>query len=367
MLKIIADDKIPFLRGVLEDFAEVIYLPGKEISREDVKDADALLIRTRTKCDRNLLDASKVKFIATATIGFDHIDTDYCEQNNIIWQTAPGCNANSVVQYILSAMVEASLSLEIDFRDLTLGIVGVGNVGSRLAKKAKALGMKVLLNDPPRARKEGSEAFVDLNYLVEHSDIISFHTPLTREGEDKTFHLVDDSFFYKINEPKIVFNSSRGEVVETQALKRAIKSDKLKFVAIDVWENEPELDRELLQMVNIATPHIAGYSSDGKALGTAMSVQGLSKFFKLSLNNWYPENLPEAENSCIDISEENEKEALFKALLTSYCIKDDHKNLVSNPDKFEYLRGNYPVRREYEAFTMNETHPALERIGFRKK
>ncbi|MDP3582352.1 MAG: 4-phosphoerythronate dehydrogenase, partial [Ignavibacteria bacterium] len=299
-IKIVADDKIPFLKGVLEPFADVIYLPPKEISRETVKDADALLVRTRTKCNADLLENLSVKFIATATIGFDHIDGAYCDANKIRWMSAPGCNSSSVQQYIASALVTIAANKKFKLSDKTIGIVGVGNVGSKVEKLASALGMKVLLNDPPRARKEGGEKFVSLDELVEKSDIITFHVPLNKAGVDKTFHLADEKFFEKFNKSKIMINSSRGEVVETNALKLAVKDGSVSDLVLDVWENEPNIDSELLELTDIATPHIAGYSADGKANGTAICVNALSEYFNLGLEkNWYPKEIPNPVNSSI--------------------------------------------------------------------
>ena len=197
-MKIIADNKIPFLKGVFEPFAEVVYLPGKQIDADAVKDADAMIIRTRTKCNAALLKGSKVKHIATATIGFDHIDTEYCRTNQIFWTNAPGCNAESVAQYITFVLLQDAVRRKSSLRGKVLGIIGVGNVGSRIARNAEALGMKVLLNDPPRARKEGAGAFTGLPELLEQSDYMTCHTPLNTGGMDNTFHLADNSFFEKI-------------------------------------------------------------------------------------------------------------------------------------------------------------------------
>ncbi|MDX1284375.1 MAG: NAD(P)-dependent oxidoreductase, partial [Draconibacterium sp.] len=185
-MKIIIDDKIPYIKGAFENLAEVVYLPGKETTPEVVKDADAIITRTRTICNQELLEGSKVKFIATATIGFDHIDTDYCKQAGIEWTNAPGCNAESVNQYIASALFSWSMRKRIDLAGLTIGVVGVGNVGSRVAKTCEILGMKVLLNDPPRERAEGPEQFVSLETIQKEADIITLHVPLNLEGEDAT-------------------------------------------------------------------------------------------------------------------------------------------------------------------------------------
>ncbi|MCW9066240.1 MAG: 4-phosphoerythronate dehydrogenase, partial [Ignavibacteriaceae bacterium] len=271
-IKIIADNKIPFLKGVLEPFTEIEYHKGSEITKKIVRDADALLIRTRTKCNKELLLDTKIKFIGTATIGIDHIDTAFCESKGIKWINAPGCNSSSVQQYLASALLTLSKLKNFEFSKMTIGIVGVGNVGSKVEMIANILGLKVLLNDPPRERIEGREKFVSLDRLIEQSDIITFHVPLNLNGIDKTFHLADAELFKKFNKSKILINTSRGEVIETAALKEAISDGNVTASVLDVWENEPNIDLELLKMVDIATPHIAGYSADGKANGTSVCV-----------------------------------------------------------------------------------------------
>jgi len=257
-IKIIADNKIPFLKGVLEPFVKISYLDPFQITRETVKDAEALLVRTRTKCDSELLEGSTIKFIGTATIGFDHIDTVFCETNSIKWVNAPGCNSTSVQQYVVSALLTLAELKKIQLDSMTIGIVGVGNVGSKIQKATNILGLKILLNDPPRERKEGNEKFVGLDQLVEESDILTIHVPLSINGIDKTFHLVNDEFFKKFKKGMIIINTSRGEVIDTNSLRNAIKNEKVISSVLDVWENEPKIDIKLVNLVDIVTPHIAG-------------------------------------------------------------------------------------------------------------
>ena len=372
-MKIVADNKIPFLKGVLEPYAEVAYYPGTEINAKLVNDADALLVRTRTKCNANLLENSKVKFIATATIGFDHIDTAYCESKDIRWTNAPGCNSVSVMQYIASALVFLSEKYNFNYSDKTLGVVGGGNVGSKVALLASGLGMKVLLNDPPRERVEGKSKFVSLQKIQENADIITFHVPLNNEGVDKTYHLVDEDFLHGIKPETIIINSSRGEVVSAASLKKALKEKKIKAALLDVWENEPLIDKELLDLVDIGTPHIAGYSADGKAMGTAMSVQALSRFFNFNLNNWLPDNIPQVHNNKIEIDckELNIQEVINKAVLATYNIENDSTALKKSLKTFEAQRGNYPLRREFNAYEVclkndkNNIGQLLSTLGFR--
>ena len=353
-MKILVDDRIPFIKGALEPVAEVLYLPGDRIGPGEVKEADALIIRTRTKCNAHVLKDSKVKFIATATIGFDHIDTSFCEASGIHWQNAPGCNAKSVEQYILSALLTLAEKKQFELAGKTIGIVGVGHVGSKIERVCKLLGMNVLLNDPPRARSEGADTFVSLKQVMQDADIITLHVPLSISGEDSTWHFINHLFFSSLRKKTILINSSRGEVVDSFALKHAIHSGILDSVVLDVWENESLIDLELLWRVNIATPHIAGYSVDGKANGTKMSVQGVSEFFQLGLDDWEPKGLPVPEKTeiLIDSTEKNLQQIIYEAVIASYNILEDDKRLRDSVNTFERQRGSYPVRREFDSFSV---------------
>lgn len=353
-LHIIADDKIPFLQGVLEPFANVEYFPGKEISQKVVKNADALITRTRTKVSKDLLEGSSVKIVATATIGYDHLDTDWLDKNGILWVNSPGCNSGSVMQYIGGALTFLSEKKQFSFNQLTLGVVGVGNVGTKVAMLGKNLGLKVLLNDPPRERKEGKEQFIPLSELLKSSDIITMHVPLNKDGKDKTQGMVNEEFLSLLKKSATFINSSRGPVVDESALKRAIRSGKIDSAVLDVWNNEPQIDNELLNLIDIATPHIAGYSVDGKANGTSMVVNSIARYFKLDLLDWYPNNLPNPENNiikidCTGISDQQIQE---KAIRSTYKIEKDDENLRNSIQDFEKLRGNYPVRREFSSYTI---------------
>ena len=325
-MKIIADENIPFLKGVFEKVADIKYLSGGAIKKEDIADVDAMIIRTRTCCNQELLEDSSIKFIATATIGADHLDISWLEQVGIKWSNAQGCNSGAVCQYIESVL-SLLINEGIKPTNTTIGIVGVGSVGSKVEKLAKKLNFNVLLNDPPRARKESNLCFVDLQTLLKQSDIITFHTPLTFEGIDATFRLFNFNSLELLKPKAIIINTSRGDVVHSQALIKGLDSDKISRVVLDVWENEPNISKELLKKVWIATPHIAGYSYEGKANATAMSVQAISRFFNLGLDNWQPQL-----SSKID----------FKV----YNVMDDDAKLRKNPEDFEKIRDNYPMRRE---------------------
>jgi erythronate-4-phosphate dehydrogenase len=353
-MKVIADDKIPFLEGVLEPFIDMEYIPGDQITPERVRDADALLIRTRTKCDARLLEGSSVKFIGTATIGFDHIDTGYCKQRGIAWSSAPGCNAGSVNQYIASALISLSRQKGFRLKDRVLGIVGVGNVGSKILKTAEMFNMRIYLCDPPRVRKEGICGFLSLDSIIRECDIITFHVPLNLGGQDKTFHMAGDDFFSGLNPGTILINSSRGEIMDTGSLIKSISSGRLGGLVLDVWENEPDINRDLLAMTTIATPHIAGYSADGKAKGTAMVIQALSKFFGLGIDDWQPEYIPMPENKVItlDCQDMDVETAMGEAILTTYNVLRDDQRLKQSADTFEKQRGAYPLRREFQSFSV---------------
>ena len=374
-IKIIADDKIPFLKGVLEQTAEIEYLPAAEIKNENVKDADALLIRTRTRCDSLLLDNTSIKFIATATIGFDHIDVDYCKTNNIKWINAAGCNSSSVMQYFASAILTLSQRKNIHLSGKTIGIIGVGNVGKKIEKLSRLLGMNVLLNDPPREREEGSDKFTNLDDLIKESDIITFHVPLNLGGIDKTYHLADENFFGKLKNPKILINTSRGEVIKTEVLMERLRSGMILSCVLDVWENEPEINLELLDLVNIATPHIAGYSVEGKANGTAACVNAFNEYFDLGLEqNWYPQNLhaPEIANEVvIECGGKSIYEIFHELIISTYSIQKDDQRLRIKPNEFEKQRENYPVRREFPYYNVkliradNLQRKKIEGLGFK--
>ncbi len=353
-IKIVIDQKIPFIKGALERSARVVYLPGDKITDVSVRDADALIVRTRTRCDKALLEHSSVKFIATATIGYDHIDTEWCAAAGIRWTNAPGCNASSVEQYIVSALLYMAEMQGFDPRDKCLGVIGAGNVGSKVARAAKALGFEVLLNDPPRAAAEGEAGFVALDTLLERSDIVSMHVPLNREGVYRTESMADAGFFEKIRRGAIFINTSRGEVVDEDHLREAIRKARVSDAVLDVYRNEPRVDRDLLGRLFLATPHIAGYSADGKANGTKMSVQAVSRHFGLGLDNWEPVNVPAPEQSeiFVDASGEDLLSVVGGVYAQTYSVQEDHDRFMADPGAFETLRGNYRLRREPSAYSV---------------
>ncbi len=372
-MKVIIDDKIPFLKGVLEPYTSTLYKNGASISREDVKEADALIIRTRTRCDGGLLAGSTIQFIASATIGHDHIDEKFCAESNIVWANAPGCNAGSVGQYVAAALCFWSNKTGKPLRGNCIGIVGVGNTGSRLADLCRTLGMKVLLNDPPRERKERSNAFVDIQTILKEADIISLHVPLNRDGEDKTCHLINADNLSKMDRCSLLINTSRGEVIDNVALKKSLQQGSLRDAVLDVWENEPDIDRDLISCLLLATPHIAGYSADGKAAGSTMAVRAFARCFGFSdLESWFPESIPPPYRpEFAPCDHDTDMESLLKqTVLHSYPIDEDDARLRESPQNFEHLRGSYPLRREFPAYQIRLNKQQdfqgkqLEKLGF---
>ncbi len=362
---IIADNKIPYLQGVLEPYARIDYLSPGQIDAEAVRNADMLLIRTRTFCNRQLLAHSRCRHIATATIGYDHIDTRYCQEQGIDWTNCPGCNAPSVAQYIISSLLAWSKHTGKPLHECTLGVVGVGHVGRLVAHYGELLGMQLLRNDPPRQEIEGDEGFVDLATICREADIITFHTPLTGEGKHPTFHLGNDNFFGALRRTPLIINSARGEIIDSAALKRAVERKAIAGFILDCWENEPNLDRQLLQQAFIATPHIAGYSADGKATATRMVVQAVARWLNIEIptDTILP---PAPEHPLIDLRVTDNP--IHTAVWKSYHpINDDHR-LRQSPDSFEAQRSNYPLRREFFAYSIQAAPDSLvdllHKLGF---
>ena len=330
-MKIVVDDKIPYIREKLTLLAdEVVALRGADITAADVKDADALVVRTRTRCNEQLLKDSRVQFVATATIGFDHIDTAYMERAGICWTNCPGCNAASVAQYIECSLLLLERKKGLHLRHSTIGIVGCGHVGSKVKAVAERLGMRVLVCDPLLAEP----GFVSLDTIERESDIITFHVPLTRDGEYATIHMADDAFFHRIPRVPYIINTSRGEVVDNDALLIALNEGRVRDAVIDVWEYEPQLNIQLLQRVFIGTPHIAGYSADGKVNADNMVIDALCRNFGLK----HPAII-QAPPLPVGFYYTGDPLQLYNPL-------DDSQKLKMNPENFEWLRNNYPLRRE---------------------
>lgn len=366
-MKIVADKTIPFLKGIPENFAEVSYLSSNEFTPSAVKDADALIVRSINKCTRELLTGSRVKLITTATIGFDHIDTAYCGEAGIRWYNAPGCNAVSVSQYVLSSLFVIALHKNEPLQDKTIGIVGVGHVGKEVKKLAEALGMRVLLNDPPRAEREGGEAFVSLHEIAREADIITLHTPLEKGGRYPTYHLADEAFFGKLARKPWFINAARGAIHDTAALIRAKENGLISELVLDCWEKEPEISKALLDLATIATPHIAGFSADGKANATRACLEHIGAFF--AIPNVRTEEVvpPLPAQSRINISE-YAIHPVEEAVFHSFNPLPVDRALRKEPDRFEWFRANYPHPREFSAYTivnsLSEEKLLLRELGF---
>ncbi len=341
-MKVIVDDKIPYIREALSAMGvDAVYAPGSHINNALVRDADALIVRTRTHCDEVLLQGSRVQFVATATIGYDHIDTAYCAAQGIRWTNAPGCNAASVRQYVQSVLLLLQKERGIQLSGCTIGVVGVGHVGTLVADMAATWGMRVLLCDPPRSER-GEQGFVSLQEIAHEADIITLHTPLTHEGPHRTWHLADEAFFDSLQRKPYFINTSRGETTNTKALLQSLDEGRIAQCIIDVWEHEPHIDRQLLDRCYIGTPHIAGYSADGKANATRMSLEALSSHFGLGK---VPTIAPPDPNKTIP-----QAASRSEALLHIYSPHTDSNALKLHPEDFELLRGNYPLRREETAY-----------------
>lgn len=341
-MKVVIDKDIPFIEGVFEPYSEVVYRPGTDICRADLLDADALIVRTRTHCNSELLDGTSVKMIATATIGMDHIDLDYCRDAGIYVQNAAGCNAGGVMNYVFSALYGVAARKGIKLENPTIGIVGVGNVGRRVEKMSMALGFGVLKYDPPRAAAEGPSCFCSLEELLDKSNIITMHVPLN----DTTRGMADTDFFSNVHPGTIFINVSRGEVVVDEALKEA--APKLGALIIDTWNNEPNIDLELMELADIATPHIAGYSYQGKQNGTAAAVRSVARFLGISqLFDFFPNtDIKELEAVKLDFRGLSQGE-IASQIQYNYPIFTDDFLFRMAPETFEKIRSNYHYRREF--------------------
>ncbi len=330
-MNIVVEKNIPFIKGLLDEMAHVSYLPPEEITPEAMRDTDALVTRTRTRCDAALLDGSRCTFIATATIGTDHIDLDYCRCRGITVKNAPGCNAPAVAQYVM-ASIAAVRGLSTSF---TLGVVGAGHVGSIIVDWARKMGISVLVCDPPRAEAEGGAGFTGMDTIARDCDVITFHTPMTREGRYPTYHLLDSGFVGRLGRRPLIINSARGPVTDTCALLDGLSSGLIGDVVIDCWEGEPAISLELLNRAAIATPHIAGYSREGKIRATRMAVDALTGHFRLPAV-MMPESVPDGAA----------RHVTFESVAVSYNPLADSIALKAAPACFEALRNSYNYRPE---------------------
>lgn len=377
-MKIVADENIPYVVDAFGTIGEVTTMHGRTVTRDLIRDAEMLLVRSVTKVNEALLEGSSVRFVATATIGLDHIDQDYLRSRDISLASAPGSNANSVAEYVTAALLVLGRRRGLTLDGLTAGVIGLGNVGSQVAKKLTALGIGVLRNDPPLQRETGDVSFLPIDELF-GADIITVHVPLTKDGPDPTYHLLDSAFLPKLKPGAILFNTSRGSVADTQALLAHLAKDGRGPVVLDVWENEPTICMDLLDKVDLGSPHIAGYSFDGKVKGCHMIYEAACQFLGVK-PTWDPQaQLPPPPHSRIDLSQTDasDEDVLRQAALTVYDIEGDDTRLrglssVPEPEQDQYfdrLRKEYPVRREFTNTTVAGCHGAaagkLAALGFR--
>ena len=374
---IVADENIPYVCDAFGALGEVRTMSGRAMTPEAVRDAELLLVRSITKVNRDLLEGSAVQFVATATIGEDHIDKAYLAEKGIAFSSAPGSNADSVRQYITAALLVMAERFNLDLSTLSLGIIGVGNVGSRVLRNAEALGLRCILNDPPLARTTEDPRYHSLDEALE-CDIVTLHVPLTKEGPDATYHLANETFLRKMKPGSFLLNSSRGAVADGAAIKRALDDGHLRACVLDVWEKEPDIDVALLERVLIGTPHIAGYSFDGKVNGTRMIYEAACAHLD-RLPDWNPAPLlpqPECPHIIVD---GNASDALPQAVRAVYDILRDDTNMrgllkvspEERPKYFDRLRKEYPRRREFFNTTAEVSPPntkleaTLSALGFR--
>jgi erythronate-4-phosphate dehydrogenase len=357
MYNILADENIPYAEDAFSGIGQVSLINGRDITAERLKNVDILIIRSITRVNKELLQGSPVKFVGTATIGLDHIDVDYLNQNKIGFASAPGCNADSVAEYIFAGLLKFAVKDNFSLDKKSLGIIGYGNIGSRVGRIADRFGMNVLINDPPLQRETGKSFFIPYETALQ-ADILTYHVPLNRTGIDKTYHMLSDAQLDNFDDKKIILNASRGSVVANSDLKSFLTKSN-NHVILDVWENEPEIDIELLDLVHTGTPHIAGYSLEGKVNGTIMIYNSLCSFLNIK-KKWKPA-LPEIRSQLIEYPSADSTEESLDILITQiYDIEQDDLKLRrtlefgvnERGEYFDLLRKNYPVRREFTNYTV---------------
>ena len=356
MLKIVSDENILFAREAFSSLGEVVLLPGRGINNRELLDADILLVRSVTNVNKDLLDNTNVKFVGTATIGRDHIDQEFLESKGVFFTDAAGCNADAVAEYVFTALFQIASERQFNLGNKSIGIIGAGNIGSRVYKLASSVGMTVLKNDPPLKRLTHRNDYLELDELM-NCDIITLHVPLNMDGIDKTFHFFDIKRQGKLKDGVILINASRGQVIDNSALLSLLEKKNITAV-LDVWENEPDIDNELLKKTDIATPHIAGYSYEGKVNGTIMLYNSLCNFLNKAAV-WRPV-LPELNGNKIQIDNADKTSILQNIIPDIYKIKKDDEQLrgileLERNEKgkfFDKLRKDYPLRREFSNYSV---------------
>jgi len=377
---ILADENIPLANSLFDPLGEVRCMPGRRIAPEHVRDVDVLLVRSVTRVDEALLKNSRVQYVGTATIGTDHLDTAYLDRRGIRWCAAPGCNAGAVADYVLSSLLTIVRERKVFLRELTLGVVGCGNVGSLVASRARALGMEVIENDPPLERQTKATRYRPLRDVF-NADVITLHTPLTKEGPDATHHMVGHRFLNRMRDYACLINTSRGAVVDNTILKTFLGGEYTNAI-LDVWEHEPAIDPDLVKKVYLATPHIAGYSLDGKIRGTWMVYRQVCEWLGREVASSLKALLDAAPASELQIDARGLGDDLVvgKAMTHVYTpLTDDaffrgHWTAHENEDlavHFDACRRKYRTRREFSSTTVhlkngtNQQIEMLRGIGFK--
>lgn len=357
-MKILADENIPQAKEAFSKFGKVMLLHGREITNGQLTDKDALIVRSITNVNEKLLNNTPVKFVGTATIGTDHVDTDFLKSRGIYFADAAGCNSFSVAEYVITAVANIFFHSGKTFAGKRIGIVGYGNIGTKVARFAKALCFEPVINDPPLQRKLVNENFCPLEETL-NCDVVTFHVPLNKTGIDKTYHLLNAGNINQIKSGSLLINTSRGPVVDNAALKKRLLANRDIKVVLDVWENEPNIDLELLKLADIGTAHIAGYSLEGKLNGTFYIYKALCKFLKID-PDWTPD-YQSIRGKILELNSSNNiEEILSEAFSRIYDIDNDSSQLKRllnerqiNPDKyFDMLRKNYYIRREFNNYSI---------------
>ncbi|MDC9593188.1 4-phosphoerythronate dehydrogenase PdxB [Xenorhabdus sp. IM139775] len=373
-MKILVDENMPYAEQLFQALGEVQAVPGRPVPEGALGHADAFMVRSVTKVNESLLQGSSVKFVGTATAGMDHVDQQWLAQAGIGFSAAPGCNAIAVVEYVFSALLLLAEQDQFQLKDKTVGIVGVGNVGGRLADRLAALGVKTLLCDPPRADRGDEGEFWPLETLVKEADILTFHTPLNQSGSYKTYHLADAELLSALPDNRILINASRGEVVDNQALLAVLQKGKKLRTVLDVWEPEPDLSLPLLALVDIGTPHIAGYTLEGKARGTTQVFEAYCEFLGQPRKTALADLLPTPDFSQVTVRGEVTQSVLKRLMHLVYDVRRDDaplRQVAAQAGAFDRLRKDYPERREWSSLTVHcdseESAQLLARIGFNAK
>lgn len=360
-MRILADENIPYVVQAFGTLGEVRTMPGRQMRPEHLGDVDVLLVRSTTEVNAHLLGDSPIRFVATATTGTDHVDQELLRRRGIGFAFAEGCNSNSVAEYVVSALLTMSGSQVRPLAGQRLGVIGVGRIGSLVVRYAKALGMEVLANDPPRQRAEGG-GFLPLEVVLSESDAMTLHVPLTLAGPDPTVHLIGPGQLALMRPGAVLINTSRGEVVDASALQAALSAKRIRAV-IDTWPNEPTIDTDLLAGVDLGTAHIAGYSAEGKLAGTVMIYQAACRYLGIR-PTWSARGvLPRPEPDELQLVGElgDDESAVAWAVWQAYDIsRDDEElrkllamDLPARAAHFDELRARYPLRREFPAYTVS--------------